>query len=64
MVRHEMSCVLHALCSCLIVSQSAVSSIIVMIRKGPFVQTRESSLFSSFGREEEEEEEEERRGKN
>lgn len=49
MVRHEMSYVLHALSSCLIVSQSAVSGIIAMIRKRPFVQMRESSLFSSLG---------------
>lgn len=50
MVRHEMGCVLHALRSCLIVSQSAAGSIIAMIRKRPFVKPGESFLFSSFGR--------------
>lgn len=48
MVWHEMSCVFRALHSCLIVSQSAAGRIIAMIRRRPFVQTRESSLFSSF----------------
>lgn len=50
MVWHEMSCVFRALHSCLIVSQSTAGRIIAMIRRRPFVQTRESSLFSSFGR--------------
>lgn len=36
MVRHEMSCALHAPRGCLIVSQSAVSSITAMIRKKAF----------------------------
>lgn len=52
MVRHEMSCALHAPRGCLVVSQSAVSGIIAMIRKKtPFVQTREWSLLGSFGSE-------------
>lgn len=38
-------------CDCLIVSQSAVSDVIAMIRGRPVVQTTESSLFSSLGRE-------------
>lgn len=36
---------------CLIVSQSAVSDVIAMIRGRPVVQMTESSLFSSLGRE-------------
>lgn len=51
MVWHEMSCVFRALHSCLIVSHSTAGRIIAMIRRRPFVQTRESSLFSFFGRE-------------